>query len=379
VQYSNRWLLVCVTLNFFSPASVWAAAELSPAEVAFAYKAQHGGTELPAAAVEALRSAADDEPSFTEETRVEPTPKPRRTFSRRMLCDTAASVAEANNLPVPFFANLIQQESGFQLHVVSRAGAQGIAQFMPKTAVEHGLLNPFDPIHALAASGRFLRSLLAQFGNLGLAAAAYNAGPRRVGDWLSKRGKLPEETRNYVRNITGKPAEHWTRPKAKIEELKLPAHARCPGLETIEARTIPGVAPDPKAVAAPLTSAPKGFALASAAAPKAQLKTLQGKAAMKPAALAALAKKPGAAALKASAAKPATTAVAARKPGNERSKVASKAATAQAKNDPRKPLNLKPAAANAKVASKPAGKGGDRKAQPRRQLATKKVKVAAAR
>ena len=46
----------------------------------------------------------------------------------------------------------------------------------------------------------------------------------------------------------------------------------------------------------------------------------------------------------------------ARKPGNERTKVASKVATAQAKNDPRKPLNLKPASANAKVASKPAGK-----------------------
>ena len=51
-----------------------------------------------------------------------------------------------------------------------------------------------------------MRELLEQFGNLGLAAAAYNAGPRRVSDWMAKRGELPEETRNYVRNITGQTA-----------------------------------------------------------------------------------------------------------------------------------------------------------------------------
>jgi soluble lytic murein transglycosylase-like protein len=121
-------------LSFFSPASLWAAAELSPVDVAFAYKIHHAAAELPAGAVDALRPAADDEPSLIDEAPVAPTPKPKRTFSRRMLCDTAASVAEANNLPVPFFANLIQQESGFQPHVVSSAGAQGIAQFMPQPA-----------------------------------------------------------------------------------------------------------------------------------------------------------------------------------------------------------------------------------------------------
>jgi hypothetical protein len=385
VQYSNRWLLVCITLSFSLPASVWAAAELSPAEVAFAYKVRHAAAELPAAAVDALRPAEDDEPSLIEETPVALTPRPKRMFSRRLLCDTAASVAEANNLPVPFFANLIQQESGFQPHVVSPAGAQGIAQFMPRTAVEHGLVNPFDPIHALAVSAKFLRSLLAQFGNLGLAAAAYNAGPRRVGDWLTKRGKLPTETRNYVQNVTGKPAEHWARPKAKAEELRLPAHARCPGLESVESRTIPGIAPEPKAIANIPTSTPRGFALAVAGAPrKVQLKIAVGEAAMKPAALAALAKKQGAARSVGSAKKSAAIAAPARKQAPGVRSVAQKsqgpAKTAmQAKANARMPLNVRPAPASTKVAGKPPAKAAAQNAAPRRQVASKKVKVAAAR
>ena len=139
------------------------------------------------------------------------------------------SVARANGLPAPFFANLIWQESGFDAKVVSPAGAQGIAQFMPKTAAEYGLTNPFDPIHALNAAGKFLNRLVAQFGNLGLAAAAYNAGPGRVSDYVARRRKLPEETRNYVIRITGKPADKWTSSKfVQAPEAKvMPAKAPC--------------------------------------------------------------------------------------------------------------------------------------------------------
>ena len=91
--------------------------------------------------------------------------------------------------------------------VISPAGAQGIAQFMPKTAVEQGLTNPFEPIHALHATAKVLCHLQNRFGNLGLAAAAYNAGPGRVSDWMARRRGLPEETRNYVVRITGRPAD----------------------------------------------------------------------------------------------------------------------------------------------------------------------------
>ena len=53
------------------------------------------------------------------------------------------------------------------------------------------------------------------FGNLGLAAAAYNAGPQRVRDWMAGRGKLPGETRAYVRIITGLSADEWLHDRQK--------------------------------------------------------------------------------------------------------------------------------------------------------------------
>ena len=48
-----------------------------------------------------------------------------------------------------------------------------------------------------------------EFGNLGLAAAAYNAGPRRVREWIEGSGSMPAETRNYVLAITGVPVDDW--------------------------------------------------------------------------------------------------------------------------------------------------------------------------
>jgi hypothetical protein len=138
------------------------------------------------------------------------------------LCRTAASEAIANNLPADFFTNLIQQESGFRPHVVSPAGAQGIAQFMPPVASSYGLANPFEPVAALKASARLLADLVVRFGSLGLAAAAYNAGPKRVQDWMNKRRKLPAETRHYVHKITGRPAEQWANLRTNGSGVSLP-------------------------------------------------------------------------------------------------------------------------------------------------------------
>ena len=147
--------------------------------------------------------------------------------SRHEICTTVAESAHSNDLPLPFFIRLLFQESGFKPDVVSRAGAQGIAQFMPETAATVGLNNPFDPIQAIAASARLLGDLVRRFGNPGLAAAAYNAGPRRIQDWLAKKGKLPDETQHYVKTITGRPAETWKgRVKAKLAAV-LPREAPC--------------------------------------------------------------------------------------------------------------------------------------------------------
>lgn len=157
-----------------------------------------------------------------------PPPKPVVHRSRREVCDALATAAEANNLPAPFFIRLLLQESGFRPGVVSPVGAQGVAQFMPETAARMGLDNPFDPLQAIPASARLLRNLFEKFGNLGLAAAAYNAGPKRIHDWLAKKGKLPDETRGYVRIITGKEAENWrVTAAAGIAGIKLPRIAPC--------------------------------------------------------------------------------------------------------------------------------------------------------
>ena len=64
-------------------------------------------------------------------------------------------------------------------------------------------------MQALPKSAEFLSELRGQFGNLGLAAAAYNAGPRRVQEWLAGTGYMPQETRNYVVAITGTTVEEW--------------------------------------------------------------------------------------------------------------------------------------------------------------------------
>src|SRR3954452_872874 len=130
-------------------------------------------------------------------------------ISLDLLCNTLASSAHTSGLPVSFFSNLIWQESRFVFRAVSPAGALGIAQFMPRTAAAVGLTNPLDPLKALPASAHLLGTLFQRFGNLGLAAPAYNAGEARVSNWLSNKSGLPQETRNYVLAITGLPVEHW--------------------------------------------------------------------------------------------------------------------------------------------------------------------------
>jgi soluble lytic murein transglycosylase-like protein len=127
------------------------------------------------------------------------------------ICAVMEEIAGEFDLPAPLFTRLIYQESAFRNETVSRAGALGIAQFMPGTAAERGLEDPFDPLQALPASADFLRELIRRFGNFGLAAAAYNGGPRRVQDWLAGRARLPKETRDYVLRITGRKPEHWAK------------------------------------------------------------------------------------------------------------------------------------------------------------------------
>jgi hypothetical protein len=173
-----------------------------------------------------------------------------------LVCQTLQSAARQNDLPVAFLTRLIWQESRFDANAVSPAGARGVAQFMPETAAWFGLANPFDVSDAINKSAEFLRSLNKQFGNLGLAAAAYNAGPKRVQDWLAGSGGLPPETEAFVQIITGHAANDWRLAPSDQWNLMLPESIPCPQLvklladtpERISAQGKPALAP----VAAPV-------------------------------------------------------------------------------------------------------------------------------
>jgi hypothetical protein len=235
VTFADRLLLACAVLCGLTPMELCAEEAPPPADTSFAYSYSHSVKPLPDSVIAHLVSAngsssEEFDPFDAPHDPAMDLPASRpQTLSRSSVCSAVASVARANDLPVPFFANLIWQESGFNPRSISPAGAQGIAQFMPTTAKEYGLANPFDPIHAIHAAGRFLNKLVAQFGNLGLAAAAYNAGPGRVNDFMTKRRRLPDETKNYVVRVTGRPAEKWVSrafvqgPEARL----LPAKAPC--------------------------------------------------------------------------------------------------------------------------------------------------------
>jgi hypothetical protein len=173
-------------------------------------------------------------PAVAQETAAEPPPvqsepappeagKPAAPGdAQKSICLLLEAAARANDLPMEFFGRVIWQESRFRADAVgpvTRSGkrALGIAQFMPGTAAERNLLNPFDPIQALPKSAEFLRDLRREFGNLGLAAAAYNAGPRRVREWMNGVGPMPAETRAYVAAITGISVDTWAKAPADAD------------------------------------------------------------------------------------------------------------------------------------------------------------------
>jgi Transglycosylase SLT domain len=173
---------------------------------------------------------ADDMPLSTALLNTDIDPQRMPGVSLDNLCNALFTSAQDNDLPVPFFANLIWQESRLRDDAVSPVGALGIAQFMPRVAMASGLDNPFDPLQAIPASARLLRELRDQFGNLGFVAAAYNAGARRVSEWLEHRRALPRETLNYIIRVTGRSAEDWRKTPPDDTALTFVPRLPCRGL-----------------------------------------------------------------------------------------------------------------------------------------------------
>ncbi len=178
------------------------------------------------------------------------TPAPNTPPTADDICRALEQDAAENELPVEFFARVIWQESRFNAQAVSKKGAQGIAQFMPATADYRGLVDPFDPIEALRHSASYLGELRTRFGNLGLAAAAYNAGPGRVAAFLADKRPLPSQTRNYVAIVTGWTADDWASAvPPQTAETTIPQGVPCTRLANLilapkqEAQRIAGYVP----------------------------------------------------------------------------------------------------------------------------------------
>lgn len=115
-------------------------------------------------------------------------------------------------LPEAWVLRVIAAESGGRTHlggkpITSHAGAMGLMQVMPATwaalRARYRLgTDPHDPRDNIVAGTAYLRDMYDRFGYPGLF-AAYNAGPGRYGDYLSRGRPLPRETRDYVAKITG--------------------------------------------------------------------------------------------------------------------------------------------------------------------------------
>jgi D-alanyl-D-alanine dipeptidase len=112
-----------------------------------------------------------------------------------------ARAAQRWNVSSALLGAQLYAESNFNPFARSSAGARGIAQFMPATARELGLRDPFDATASIDAQAHLMRDLLRRFGAVPLALAAYNAGPARV----AACGCVPPiaETRGYVARVLG--------------------------------------------------------------------------------------------------------------------------------------------------------------------------------
>ncbi len=114
------------------------------------------------------------------------------------------------DVPERWIREVMRQESGGRTHmngapITSTAGAMGLMQVMPGTYEElrakHGLgPDPYHPYDSIMAGTAYIREMYDLYGSPGFL-AAYNAGPRRLEDYLYRRRGLPDETRRYVASV----------------------------------------------------------------------------------------------------------------------------------------------------------------------------------
>jgi soluble lytic murein transglycosylase len=120
--------------------------------------------------------------------------------SQQELDQAIAWYAKQHRLSPALLRAVIKAESDFDPRAVSRTGALGLMQLMPRTAAAMKVADPFNPVENIAGGAKYLRYLLNRFhGDLPLALAAYNAGEYRVKRWQ----QIPpiQETQFYVKKV----------------------------------------------------------------------------------------------------------------------------------------------------------------------------------
>ncbi|MFC5374285.1 MULTISPECIES: lytic transglycosylase domain-containing protein [Brevundimonas] len=124
---------------------------------------------------------------------------PRLMPLSQPFAEAVAAAAERHGLDPKLLHALVLTESAYRPDARSPAGAGGLTQLMPATALELGVRDRFDPVENLMGGADYLARQIVRFGDLRLALAAYNAGPGRV----ARLGRIPEiaETRAYVATV----------------------------------------------------------------------------------------------------------------------------------------------------------------------------------
>lgn len=120
---------------------------------------------------------------------------------KKSLDDIFTQASNKYNVPVNLLKAIGKAESDFDADAVSRCGAQGIMQLMPKTAASLGVKDSFDAEQNIMGGAKYISELMEKYdGDTSLALAAYNAGMNNV----KKYGGIPpfKETQDYVVKVT---------------------------------------------------------------------------------------------------------------------------------------------------------------------------------
>jgi hypothetical protein len=130
-------------------------------------------------------------------------PPPERTVTRHPYAVHVADAAQRFGIPEAWIWAVMRVESNGDSRAISSAGAMGLMQIMPGTwanlRVRHGLgRDPFDVRDNIMAGAAYLRAMHDRYGNPAAMLAAYNAGPGRYDEYLSRGRPLPAETRGYL-------------------------------------------------------------------------------------------------------------------------------------------------------------------------------------